>query len=277
VIVYTPPGIGDAYWILMKLLPMAKGPIDIRSSIAENDRAHFLNYVKGVKQVKPSNVSFLKLTKMAKRIVYPEHKKLMYMEANSHLERGKRIEEYYPHFGTQFKLDWEIGPDAITKALSYLTGKTNIIVYTSSYKYNTKLRENYCGKFWEPSNWSKIISHLYETIPGVNVIWLGAEYDKGMLASLPKDIKVVVNEPADVVIELLRRCTGFIGYQSGLSIISMMENIPTYMVYFDYLTNLPYTFCPQTHLKNKKLYKPVFFNELQKSLGDPALWASRLV
>jgi hypothetical protein len=74
---------------------------------------------------------------------------------------------------------------------------------------------------------------------------------------------VWVDKPADAIIHLLRNCDKFLSYQSGLSCISVAEGISTYMLYFEKLKQLRFTFCPNKSVSNPNIYTADFFNTVK--------------
>lgn len=270
IVVYAPPGIGDAYWLLQKLQGY---DVELRVTESHHLRAHFLEHIRGV-TVTPAKFTYCRLKKLAATRQRDKVSAVMYWEANQHLEGGSRIEDYKAFLPTKFKLDWVIDKESEAKALKLLKPKVkNILVYASSLNLNTSKGIG-TGENWGPECWFKILDHLYKTIPDVNVIVLGAGYDNDMALKIEEGFPVtrVIDEPAPVVMTLLRNCDGFISYQSGLSVISVSEGIPTYMIYFDWLTKIQNSFCPKSSINNPKIYKHIHFSELIKDLSAPAKW-----
>lgn len=275
---YTPPGIGDAYWVLMKVLSTTKESIQLRVASSENFRAHFLSHIDGVDGVYGCSTSYVKMKKLAalRKYTKPEH--TMYLEANSWLEAGRRIETYLPTFDTSHRLNWKIDRASYFKSKGFL-GKKTIVIQTSSEKFNSKADLG-IGPKWSPACWVEIVRHVYERCPEVTVTWMGAKWDIGMYEMLVKEfpqMKAAVDEPADVVMSIMRNAAGVISYQCGLSVISICEAIPTYMIYFDWLTKIKYSFCPVSSVNSKDLYDSAYFSELVDYLDAPARWASRLL
>jgi hypothetical protein len=248
---YTPSGIGDIYWVLMKLARKANEVgakfrihtppgADIKMA-----RGKFLEFIDCVESVTPDGIPYPALIKKAREIgFYTELQPVMYCECNTWLEEGNRIEHYLPAFETEFVLNWQVDHDSLRKAKRYLRAdKKNVVIYTSSIANN----ESTSTGSWKASDWSSRISELAK-MPDVNLIWIGASYDEDMLKQW-MDIRfaashVLIDEPADVIVMLLRMCDGFISYQSGLSVISVIESVPTFMLYFRKIDKLRFAFNP---------------------------------
>lgn len=255
---YTPSGIGDIYWILQKLARTANAQGEKfrihtpPGNGAKFERGKFLEFIDCVESVDTAGIPYPKLIEKAQH--YDKLEPVMYCEANTWLESGCRLEHYMPAFPTEFVLNWEISLDAIRTASKYMDfSKKNILVYTSGKANN----ESASTGPWKPADWVERIKEIRG--PGVNLVWVGAHYDTDILAAYnmpPLFDKIMTDEPADVVISALRMCDGFISYQSGLSCISVVESIPTLMLYFRKIEALTRTFHPNTGN-----YLPVFFDE----------------
>jgi SAM-dependent methyltransferase len=258
---YTPSGIGDIYWVLQKLARAANAAgerfrihtppgSDIKMS-----RGKFLEYIDCVESVAPDGLPYPELVKRAAAEGhYAALRPVMYCEANTWLEAGRRLETYLPAFPTEFILNWQIDVESQRRALMHLKpGEKNIVVYTSGIANN----ESKSTGTWSAADWVARVSEL-RADPELNLIWIGAQYDADILPSLHGFFdSVLIDLPAPVIVSLLRHCDGFVSYQSGLSCISVIESIPTLMLYFRKIAALTKTFNPPT----SKDYHPVFFDE----------------
>lgn len=264
--IYTPPGIGDVYWLLMKLLPSTNQPITIRVADAENYRGSFLQAVDGVASVEScSTMSYQKLKKLAAQKKYTKIESQMYLEANTWLEGGNRIEDYLPQLETVFRLPWKISRSQLFESRKFL-GRRTVAIHTSSMKYNTK-KDLGIGNLWSPDIWCQIIQEIYDCFTDVDITWIGAKYDVDMLQFLlqkfPK-LRSAVEQPPEVVMSILRESRGFISYQCGLSVASVCEGIPTYMIYYDWLKEIHYSFCPPKMISSTG-YRPINFTDVVKN------------
>lgn len=243
----------------MKLISNTNEPINLKTCDTENHRSRFLEYVEGVQSVSYERHSMLKVKKLA-RAAYPYSQIMqnMHMELNSWLEAGRRIEDWHPHFETTFILPWKI-PRNIDKAL-LPKNKFNLVLHTSCLKYNKK--RDMVGDNWHPGMWKQLVDLLYQNIHNLHIIWLGASWDKDMRLFLGDDydMTTVVQAEAPVAVTLLKHADAVISYQSGLSIISVCEGTPTFMIYFDWLKPMFHTFCPPSSIGNPQLYMPATFS-----------------
>jgi len=189
----TPSGIGDIYWLMMKLQSTGE-KFHIRTPSGDTPqaiRAKFLLHLEGVEKTSATGLPFPVLQKKAVAFNYKTVLRQMFLECNTHLENGNRIENFMPDFPTDFKLRWKISESEKEKAKTYIQeNKKNIVIYTSSItNNNSKSTGN-----WRAENWLSVIREIKKT-DNVNIIWLGADYDSDMLSIIKPDI-VCLNESA---------------------------------------------------------------------------------
>lgn len=255
---YTPSGIGDIYWILQKLARTANAQgakFRIHTPPGAGDkfaRGKFLEFIDCVESVTPDGIDYKALIPKAKH--YSSLESEMLCECNTWLEKGNRLEHYMPDFPTEFVLNWQIGDESKREAQTHIKAdKKNIVIYTSGRANNDSAST---GK-WTSKDWAPRIKAL-RADKSLNLIWIGANYDTDLLGEFKECFdSVLIDKPADVVLSLLRLCDGFISYQSGLSCISVVEEIPTMMLYFKKIEALTRTFNPPGGT-----YSPVFFDDM---------------
>lgn len=261
---YTPSGIGDIYWVLMKLARKANEVgakfrihtppgADIKMA-----RGKFLEFIDCVESVAPDGIPYPALIKKAREVgFYTELQPVMYCECNTWLEDGNRIEFYLPAFETEFVLNWQMDHDSIRKAKQKLRpDKKNIVVYASGLANNASTSTG----SWSASDWIPRLEAL-AAMPDVNLIWVGASYDLDLFKTIKHCFTyTMTDESADVVVMLLRLCDGFISYQCGLSVISVIEKTPTFMMYFRKIDKLRFAFNPPDGIYEAPFfdYKPDF-------------------
>jgi len=272
VAVYTNPGIGDAYWALMKILPHEE--VDLKVVKCAIYRSHFLGQLKGVRSVEEFDMSPKAFTLHAASL-YGSYSGLapsMYMDMNTYLETGARIENYMPNAfkTTTFNLEWELTKEGGDKAKSFIVpGMKNVIIYTSSARNNT----GGSAAPWTPRRWHDVIADLYRKVPYLNLVWIGAYYDTDILPQLDfPQMKVMIAESPEVVIQLLSGADCFITYQSGLSILAVCNSIPTYMLYFNKLDKLRWSWCPPEAVSNRNLYAADLFGDINNDISPIADW-----
>ena len=247
---YAPSGIGDVYWLLMKLGDAAtaeKKKIKIHVPGGDGpkfSRSKFLEFLPFVHSVTADGPQYNDLVKRAKQ--YERLESVMYCEANTWLESGRHIRDYMPAFPTRFKFEWPPGgvPDMPR-------GIKTIVVYASG-KANNDSKST--GR-WMSADWVTLVRKL-QGLDGVRLVWIGASYDIDLLPLL-KIPDAYVDAPAPFVLDLLRKADGFISFQSGLSCISVAEGLPTCMLYFRKIEKLVPGIAP-----GGGEYAPFFFDDM---------------
>lgn len=149
------------------------------------------------------------------------------LEANTHLEHGKRIEQWLPDLPTTFRIDW-----ATTQADKYYgaTIPENAIgIYGSAYSTQR------AWGFWDEKEWLKLIKLCG---PDYTYVIIGAEWDtdlgRNLMALLAKEkIKYVntIGQSLGTVIEIMKRLHYFFSFPSGLGILATTVNCPVTMFY----------------------------------------------
>lgn len=166
-----------------------------------------------------------------------------YLEANGHLEAGKRIETFLPDLPTTFILPYATTIKDVKRAKELLPRKKYIGIYTTSYN-NARHMSG-----WLEDQWFEFISLIRKYNPSYTFVFIGAHYDKGVSQNVMARMKtgfintIGEDEGSDTllptVIEILKRLDCFVGFQSGLSIIN--ETIgakSTVMFYADALEKM---------------------------------------
>lgn len=146
--------------------------------------------------------------------------KSFYLQANTHVEQGNRIEKFLPDLKTSYRLPLVTTIDNqcdAMKALNY--GDVNkfkyIGIYTSAYETARHLGG------WTAAEWSEFVRMLP---PEYTIVFIGAPYDQGIVQQVMNQCNRpyidTIGQPLPVVIEILKRLDVFIGFPSGLSILN---------------------------------------------------------
>lgn len=216
----TAAGIGDKIWLLQKLVNQPEAH-DWIIPAGQPQRAH---------QLAPLLPSVIRSVTFKEGLGYKTIKTYGYrgnwcntpqeftLEANTHLEAGKRIEKFLPDLATSYRIEWQV-LDVDRRAVdSWLEPARFIAIYTSAYQKDAR------WKGWEAKEWLEFIKMFPKHYTFVIV---GAEWDSPMAGDLmpmltQNSIPYVntVGQPLGVVIEVLKRCEAFIGFPSGLSILN---------------------------------------------------------
>lgn len=295
---YSISGIGDVYWNLMRVLPNLNQSrnVDIHvykripfsaiflkdlkriDSVQEfptdyfnNNHDNFLQYCDDRYKRYEEDLDKDKLDNMINIWLHP----------NKHIENGNRIEDFLPKLqDTQYQLEWNFDQKDYDRAVNVTKNKKTVIIYTSSLNNNTIFGSNILGK-WSAHNWTYLIKRLKETYENLNIIWIGASYDHTIKTRFINEqnfdliSNYFIDEPATFILPLLKMSNCFISYQSGLSVLSVYDNVPTCMLYFNYLEKLIGTWEPANSLQDEKLYKPLYFKDISNDDFDVINWVGK--
>jgi hypothetical protein len=233
----TTPGIGDTLWVIQKLINASERfNWQINAAPPQRGKQVFdllpqlgdCQYVPGLgyNLIKARNV-----TKMARtwgRI----RAQSFFLEANSWLEAGNRIENFLPDLPTSYHLPfqtqaWETEVDAAFPYEGPLIG-----IYASSYATSRN------WGFWSELEWKELITMMYEYLPDAKFVIIGAAWDTDLadklMFLLHQDGIPFVNticQPLGYVIELMKILDYAFYFPSGLGIISGLLSRPATMFY----------------------------------------------
>lgn len=215
----TCAGLGDSVWIIQKLInsgekfhwklpngqpQRGKQLFDLLPQVtASCDYAPGLSYDK------------IKRENAGKGTWKSIKAKSFYLEANSHLEAGMRIEEFLPDLPTTYRLEYE------TKATAPEMNGHHIGIYASAYS-----NARHWG-MWQDNEWVQLIQLLHNAYPDIKYVIIGAEYDADHAQKIMQRLQILnvpfvnaIGQNLGVTIEILKKLSYFIGFPSGLSVIN---------------------------------------------------------
>lgn len=256
----TPAGIGDGLWILSKLLhtgerfkffipdsspQRGKQIYDLLPQVAIS-----CTYIPGLNYEKLAKQNIQNTKKNWRQI----DERVFALSANSHLEAGKRIEEFLPDLPPTFKMDFSTtGQDKARAAELLPAGPKYIGIYGSA--YNNARHKHYNG--YGPAEWLKLIQMLYKEDKDFVFVIIGAVYDADLAEMLMKELteqKIpyvnTIGEPLSVVMEMLKRQFYFIGFPSGLSILNEYQGLNGLMFYGHRIKGIINTWADPVRIKN---------------------------
>lgn len=144
-----------------------------------------------------------------------------YLEANSHLEAGKRIEDFLPDLPTSYKLDCVTSEEDKKAAQSHMSSQImqHIGIYCSAYS-----NARHWGQ-WREGEWSEFIHMLHRDRPLTKFILFGADYDMDLTSKIQARMRgiphiTLISRPLGEVVETMKLLDYFIGFPSGLSILN---------------------------------------------------------
>lgn len=170
------------------------------------------------------------------------------LEANTHLEKGKRIEKFLPDLVTSYTIPWVTSDDDHNTAVNILGDiDTNLIgIYTSAYQK----ADNWKG--WTAKQWYEFCMMFP---PDVKFVVIGAAWDTNMSADVLQLLGSrainTVGQPLCVVIEIMKRLDMFVGFPSGLSILNeTLAAKQTIMFYPKHLTAMINTWADPARIES---------------------------
>lgn len=289
--IYGPPGIGDQLFYLQKIYSYEEAKhinFELYSYERDNLSSPFLAGLKRVKNVSQFKKPFSSYTEFKKKCteMYKVYSKMLpeelfnqdelFFEANTFLEGGNRIETFLPNFETIYKMPWKTDKTHINEIDRLCYDSNVVVLYTSSIKHNNLSKA--MMKEWTFDKWLELTNILLKTYTGIKIVWIGSSFDKSSHTKFLDTFKdeliyYYLDAPSTKIVPLLRQCKCFISYQSGISCTSVIESVPTYMLYFEHLNKLRYSFCPPSSVNNDYIYKPDFFASVQ--IDDIVKWVGQ--
>lgn len=241
--VVVPAGIGDNIWILMKLINAEEEfCFNLPNSHPQRGKQIFdLLPQIGIAQYR-SNIPFALIkrnnSERAFR-VWRNIQKLNHitLEANTHLEEGKRIESWLPDLNVTFKIDWQTSEDDKENVATGFNNTTKYIgIYCSA--YNTQRSWG----FWDENKWLQLIKLCGKDY---TYVIIGAQWDIDLGRNLVKLLKRekikyidTIGKGLGEVVEIMKILHYFFSFPSGLGILATTVNCPVAMFYPKHLTHM---------------------------------------
>lgn len=264
----TCPGIGDFLWLAMKLQSTAER-FKIVMSGGMPQRGHqvraLLPDLVGDHEYGPVipyatvNTNSIQNTK---RLWSQINEQGFYLSINSHLEGGKRIEEFLPDLDTSFRLRYYTTAEDKSSAVRLVpAGAPHIGLYTSAYNNSRN------WGFWNEKQWFSLVRMLHKANKDFVFVVIGAEWDVDLstkLIKLMKDNRIphvnTVGYELGTVLECMRRFVYAFYFPSGLPILSETGGGSDCAMFYppDKLPKMPGTWCDPRRRENGG-FKECFF------------------
>lgn len=238
----VPPGIGDVSWLYSKFRYLSKlvnRDVIFYSPNQEkcNRSVYFCDLLpdiinggigincnpigKGIK----SNTTIDHIVSMAENSICP-------LEVNSHLESGKRIEEYIPDLPIDYHYPLDIPQECINKAEGIISGMSRpiIAVYVSGLKTQTGAQA-----IWKLHEWSYFLNNVHNNLGG-SIVFIGAEYDRERLEQIISGIdagipyNTIIGQHLGAALHELSLCDIMVSYPSGIGILANVLRVPGLML-----------------------------------------------
>ena len=265
----TAPGIGDGLFIVQKLInAKEKFIIRIPNSYPQRGKSVWDLLPQVTESAYYDNFRFREVrfrNHAASHVFWKDiQDKEIFLEANTHVESGKRIEGFLPDLPTSFKLKFKIDVNQENRAL-------DLIYSLHSVSPLNKLIGIYCASYagsrnwgtWGLDEWLQLVELMNE--PDRTFVIIGAPYDdltqELFQKLLEKNIPAIntVGEDLGTTIEVLKRLDMFIGFPSGLSIVNELCGAKkTFMFYSKAIKNIINTWGDPKRIESGELKECLF-------------------
>lgn len=248
--IITAPGIGDFLWLLMRLINLEQPEkFDWVFSTREDDIAPNKAEVQTrafqiqpllpqlINSVSHKSISWNRQIKGNSPKRFSDAKNsTFYLEANSHLENGFRIEQFLPDItNTSFILPFQTSEKNKREAKEILStfknGEHKICgIYTSSHAPR--------DGSWNQDQWAQIINLIKQFNPNYKFVFIGAGYDEKWTMEVANkfdqsDYTTCIDQDLGTAIEVQKGLDIMIGFQSGMTILNELIGAPqTVMLYW---------------------------------------------
>ena len=236
----TTAGVGDSSWIITKLDGFCDfiGAAGCDLDTCGSDRAKgYLSLLPRVRNVGASALEIVEHPTVTKEGAYnyaPSQPNWhgcydFFLQANGHLERGNRLEEWFPKVPTDFEAPVrfaELAED-VEFAEAFATRGRYVTFFAGPIDGNGPHAGHNRGGQWTPLDWAHVSHCLISE--GVRVVLIGynpgdAEYrDEKLYPAGFFDYgaeEYIGAWPLSRTLSVLKRSAGHVGYQSGLGILS---------------------------------------------------------
>jgi hypothetical protein len=252
----TCQGLGDAAWVLMKLVnAKERFNFQIHNGNPQRGRQIFellpqiaasCEYVPGLPYsvVGPRNIQ---RTKKYWRMIVEQD---FFLSANEFLESGQRIENFLPDLPTSYSLPFQTQEWEEVVKTDFPDGPY-IGIYGSAY---STIRS---WNMWREDSWLELILLIRGLIPDAIFVQIGASWDEEMATNLTRllveeEVSHIstIGKPLGYVIEVMKRLAYGFYFPSGLGILSGLLHRPSTMFYPDSLPKLPTTWADPEIIAN---------------------------
>lgn len=182
---------------------------------------------------------------------------------NAYLESGMRIEDIYP--------DREVAQwiDPPTEYTPKAPRSPFLLAYLSGASMRPEVIRDV--GIWTPAEWSNYLAMFLDYVHVSRIILIGASYDEqaaSTVARLLPDcvVRVLIDLPPVQVLYLMRRCSYFVGYQSGLNVMADQIGARQHMLYFPSLWRMRYSWCRPAHVRSRLVAS--VFDAPERVIGD---------
>lgn len=229
--VYGPTGLGDIHWVILKLkaLKDLESPCKLTLTIPGYGDPNlifrcrdFFPLVPFIDEFRYANEDPVIVDEGAADPAVPTYRLI----ANGHIERGHRIETWYPHLATDFHYEIRLPGKAVEWAerIRSESGRKMVLFYPSSNEWNHSIANK---EDWGPKDWTALTLALNDA--GIHPILIGKQWDRNFADRLKSGtmIDLIGKTSTAQCIALFERADAVIGMCSGITIIAAHVGAPS--------------------------------------------------
>lgn len=223
-----PAGIGDVLWILAKLGRISNAVFWLPEG--EQKRAGALCRLAGVRYGYMPGLTTDWVWSKPGSPDLPE-KGWVVVQANRHLEAGKKLTDWYKHYPLQYPL----------LRLNYQSPRCRYVV-------GFACASNYMGGQLDPKLWAALYTFIERNYAPVIMIGAGSDVDfcREIEAHFKPKLSPMYDQPLEEAMSVLFGAVSTVGVASGLMISAIAYGVPTIVGYPAHLTKMPGSWEPPT-------------------------------
>lgn len=266
-IIRVPPGIGDFSWIYSKLCTLST-PLIVQ--VCGGGPPRTTPFADILPKVKHAEYGMLPWPTLKRRAVpsnatkndlmksYPNGP--LHIEANTHLEGGRRIEEWLPEIGIDHHYAVTITRDQEARAEQHLPNQPFICLFASS---DGSVKN---WNAWKEDGWLEFMELIRKELPDIWFVLIGARWDTPLGDRIEYHAKQrgfkFTNLTAKLHIasslHVIKRSSYLVSFPSGMGILAEVMGCPCTMFYPDSLKNMPGSWADPQALESKVFNEMLF-------------------
>lgn len=276
----VPAGIGDVSWILSKLYPVREN-YTFTIEVADGwpyRTVPFLEMFPWIKHSKYGEFSYNDIVAGEAMQKFRTWKEIdecgygrIFLSANLHLERGKRLELWLPDLQTDFHYEVPVFPGSVEKADRLLRRVKGDLYGISAASY----RGSEAWKTWDSVAWCKFLKLWVKHNPNVKFVLLGGFWDDltHTIAERFGDrcVDLVGKTDFSDALEVHKRLAGYVGFSSGLGVMRTVLGLKTFMLWPDFQEPLSTSWAPPEMLEDGS-YTAVLWRQPEEVFKRLKLW-----
>ena len=255
-VIGVPSGIGDISWVYSKVKNIGE-PLEIE--VADGWPYRSVPYLELLPKVVKATyggfsyvniIGFQTVNGITGNESWYELRKLgdnLLLEVNKHLEAGKRLEKWIPDLPCDFHYEMITTAQDSSQAELLLEGLRKPVIGISAASY----RGSEAWKTWGKEQWSAFLPWL-EAETGGQVLLMGGFWDDLTSSLADMGYKDIVGRTnTGVMVELLRKMEGYLGFSSGLGVLRTVLSKPAFMMWPNHQFQLATSWAPFEMLEDK--------------------------